>query len=103
MTDPAAVTPVPPEVTQTRRATDLPADAPWWARYIETNAKEAYQWASVRLPAGVAILAEIYAANPAEVNTWVQQTVPATWWPHLLAGGCLIQVALRVVNLKGTP
>ena len=96
-------TPIPPEVAQARRATDLPADAPWWARYIESNVREAWKWASVQFPVLVAVCAEIYATDPAGVNQWVQQTVPATWWPHLVAGGCLVQIALRVVNLKGKP
>ena len=100
MSDPEAT--APPN-TPLRRATDLPPDSPWWARWIETNIGEAWKWASVRFPAAVAVLAEVYAANPAQVNQWVEDTVPSTWWPHLVAVGCLIQVSLRVVNLKGKP
>lgn len=98
MTDPAATTPVPPEVPA-RRATDLPADAPWYLRYIEANIKEAWKWASVRLPAAGLILAELYAADPAGVQSIVQQYVPAGAWPHLLAAGCAVQMLLRVVNV----
>ena len=84
-----------------RRSTDLPTDAPWWARYLEANIKDAWRWASVRYGAFIAIAAEAYAADPAGVQDMVQSVVPTSWWPHIIAAGGVAAVFLRVVNLKG--
>ena len=88
-----------PPNTPLRRATDLPPDSPWWARYLEANIRDAWRWASVRFGAIVAVLAEIYAADPAGV----QALIPSAWWPHIVAAGGVAAVFFRVVNLKGKP
>ena len=84
-----------------RRSTDLPPDAPWWARWFVANIREAWRWASVRWGAGVAIVAEVYAQDPAGVQKFVEGFVPNSWWPHIIAGGSALAVILRVINLKG--
>ena len=83
-----------------RRATDLPSDAPWWARYIEANAKEAWRWASMQWGAFVFVAAEVYAADPVGVQAHVKEMVPAAWWPHIIAGASLAAMVLRVVNIR---
>ena len=94
-----------PQATQppTRRSTDLPADAPWLARYLEANIKEAWRWASVRWGIFVTVAAEAYAADPADVQSLLGAWIPASAWPHIVALGGLAGVLLRVVNLKGKP
>lgn len=81
-----------------RRATDIPPDAPWWARWLVANFNEAYKWASVWWPAFCAGCLEVYAQNPDEINAFVQSHIPASWWPHVLAGAFVVSMAVRVVS-----
>lgn len=89
--------------TPARRATDLPPNSPWWAFWLVANIEESWKWASLWWPGVCAALAEAYAANPAEINAWVQANVPANWWPHLVALGCAVQILLRVVKVPLKP
>ena len=82
-----------------RRATDLPADAPWWARWMVANIDEAWKWGSMWWPFLCASALEIYAAMPEEVNAAIKDVVPETWMPHILAGGFAFSMILRVLNL----
>ncbi len=77
---------------------NLPDNSPWWAKWLAASWKDAWKWASVQFPVAVAFGAEIYAADPAGTQAFVKGIVPATWWPHLIAGGCFLQVALRMVK-----
>lgn len=83
-----------------RRATDLPADAPWWARWIDANIKEAWKWGSVWWPAICAGAFEVYAQDPSGIQDMVRNVVPSSWWPHILALGCVVSIFLRVLNLS---
>lgn len=96
--DPEATDPGPQ-----RRATDLPPDSPWYVRWFVANVKEAYKWASVQWAAIVAVVAEVYALDPADVQHLVGLVVKPEWWPHVIAGASLFAVFLRVTNLKGKP
>jgi hypothetical protein len=84
-------------------ASALPPDAPWWARWLDANIREAWRWASMRWSAGVAIIAEVYAANASEINAYVQHEIPPNWWPHIVAAVALGQMVFRVAKLKGDP
>ena len=90
-----------PEATNPplRRATDLPADAPWYARWIEANVKEAYKWASVQVPLFYSACMVYYAMNQEQVHQWVQANVPAKYWPWIGLAACIWQIAARVVKL----
>jgi len=94
MADQPALDPTP-----ARRATDLPPDAPWWARWIVANVDQAWKWGSVWWPAVCASSLEIYAQDPKAANEFLQTVIPASWWPHLLAGGFVVSMILRVLNL----
>lgn len=83
-----------------RQPTDLPADAPWWARWLDENAKEAWRWASIRWSGAVAIIAEAYALNTESINEYVKHQVPDTWWPHIVALVSLVTLFFRVTKLK---
>ncbi len=104
MTDNTQVPPEPQSLPEApiphRRASDLPSDSPWWARWLEANIAEAWKWASMRWGAACVVLAEIYAQYPKESTEFIQGFVPASWWPHLIAGGFLVQMLFRLVNLK---
>lgn len=82
-----------------RRSTDLPPDAPWWARWMVANVNEAWKWGSMWWPFLCASALEVYAAMPDEINKAVKAMVPETWVPHLLAVGFAISMLLRVLNL----
>ena len=82
-----------------RRSTDLPADAPWWARWMVANINEAWRWGSMWWPFLCASALEVYAAAPQEINDLIQTNIPKGWWPHLLAGGFALSMILRVLNL----
>lgn len=93
----------PIDDTPQRRATDLPPDAPWWARWLDTNVREAWRWATVRWSGAVAIAAEVYAANADTLNGYVQHEIPTEWWPHVVAAISIATMIFRVTNLKGAP
>lgn len=95
--------PVAPIPTPARRATDLPPDAPWWARWLEANVKEAWKWASMRWSAACILLAEVYAAYPQETTNAVKSLIPQKYWAHVVALAFLANMILRVVKLKGDP
>jgi hypothetical protein len=79
---------------------ELPPEAPWWAKWLDANARDAWRWASVRWSAFCAAAAEVYAYNPNQVNEWIQKEVPSSWWPHIVALVCLMQLFFRVTKLK---
>ena len=83
-----------------RRATDLPPDAPWWMRWLEANISEAWRWASMRWTVGCGILVELYAQYPEQVNNWVKEWLPVSWWPHIVSSAFLLTAILRIVNFK---
>ncbi len=74
-----------------RRSSDLPPDAPWWARWIEANIHKA--WTVLYGFAGVAV--EVYATYPAEINEMVKALVPAALWPHIIAVALIVNAARR--------
>ena len=104
MTEPEATTP-PMSTAPARRATDLPPDAPWWARWIEANAVEAWKWASVQLPIAYSAFLLYYATNQEKVHQWIQANIPAKYWPWIGIFACVVQIVARIVSLKkkGTP
>ena len=83
-----------------RRASDLPPDAPWWAKWIVANIDEAWKWGSVWWPAFCAAAAETYAADAQQINDFVKGIIPPTWWPHVLAAAFIVSMFLRVLNLS---
>lgn len=87
-----------------RRSTDIPADAPWWARWLDANAKEAWKWASVWWPGFCAALIEFWAQLPADqqqgVIDWFVTLIPVAARPHLLAGVFGVSILFRVLNLR---
>ena len=62
------------------RATDLPADAPWWAKYLVANAGNWWRWASTWILAAAVAAPEAYEALPQ-----LQQYVPPAVFHHLEA------------------
>ena len=90
-----------PDATQpARRSTDLPPDAPWWMRWIDANIHEAWKWGSMRWPAFCAALAEVYALYPQQTTDFVKGFVPASWWPHVVAGAFIASMVFRAVNFS---
>ena len=88
-----------PVEEQRRRATDLPDDAPWWAKWLVANANQAFTWWSVQWPVVCGILIESYTAYGDELSAWL----PATWMPHLAAIGFFLTALLRVTRQRRTP
>lgn len=98
-----------------RRATDLPPDAPWWARWLEADFKAAWQWASVRWQFICIAAVEIYAALPDDQQQKLIDTImnilPAKWRAQAIASVFALGILLRIINLanlkrqqpKGTP
>jgi hypothetical protein len=86
--------------TPARRSTDLPPDAPWWARWLVANADQAWKWASVWWPVSCAAVAEVYAQYPAEITDFVRGLLPASWWPHVLSGAFLAGAVFRIIKFK---
>ena len=95
--------PAAPDAAPARRATDLPPDAPWWARWLVANINEAWKWGSMRWPAFCAAALEVYAQYQDQINAWAKGVIPSAWWPHVLAAAFILSMLLRVVNLKRQP
>ena len=76
--------------------TDLPPDAPWWARWIVANASEAWKMFSVNIPVIGAALIEVDQASGGQL----MQLVPASWRPHAAAAALVGAAVLRLVNQK---
>ena len=83
-----------------RRATDLPPDAPWWARYLEANAKQAWRYAAHAADAGVIALATAYAEYPQETVAAIEKMIPASYWPYLVGLLCLGRIIVRSGSAK---
>ena len=79
-----------------RRSTDLPPDSPWWERWIAANIH--HFGSGLYAAAGVA--AEFYATYPDEVNKAIEQTLPAGWGPHILAGALLLTSIWRIAKRR---
>ena len=95
----ATITPAPAEAPAPAAASPmapLPADAPWWARWMVGNARQAWRWGSVRWPAFCAIGCEIYAQYGDQILAYI----PESWRPHLLAAAFGLTIILRVINLS---
>lgn len=92
------------EVERVRRATDLPADAPWWMRWLDANIHEAWRWGSMVWPAICATAVETWATLPADkqqqVIDFLMGLIPPAARPHVLAGVFVFAMILRVVNLS---
>lgn len=86
-----------------RRSTDLPPDAPWWARWLVANVAEAWKWASMWWPATCAAAAEVYAINSDTINTYIRDAVPSNWWPHIVAASFAASMLCRVLRLTHRP
>lgn len=86
-----------------RRATDLPDDAPWWARWLDANFRDAWRWASVWWPGLCAAAIEIWAQLPAEQQQQFLDSlislIPVSLRPHALASIFCASIVLRVLNL----
>ena len=76
----------------------LPESAPWWAKYLEANAHQFWQWSSVRLNFLWAALAAAYAADPAGVTKTVQDHIPSNWWPWIVLAASLLNIVARVTK-----
>lgn len=72
----------------------LPADSPWWARWMVANWKECYKWLSVQLPVICAVGCEIYAQYGDQLLAYV----PKEWRPHIAAGVFIVSAIVRVVR-----
>jgi len=85
------------------RSTDLPPDAPWWARWLVANWNEAYKWASVWWPGLCAAAIEVWAQLPVDqqqkVIDWAVDLIPAPLRPHALAGVFMASIFFRIVSL----
>ena len=79
----------------------MPADAPWWARWLDENIKEAWKWASMRWPAVCAAAAEVYALDPKGTQDFIKSVVPASWWPHIVAMAFVASMFFRAWRQKG--
>ena len=80
--------------------TDLPADAPWWARWLVANVREAWKWASVQWPVFCAVCLEVYAQFSDQVDSFVQSLIPATWYPHFIAGAFIVGAFVRLLRKR---
>ena len=88
---------IPPPLA--RRSTDLPTDAPWWARWFVANANEAWRWFSVQIPlwcGGAAALWPMYGDE-------IIAHVPQSWISYIVAGGFWLTMGSRLVNQKKNP
>lgn len=88
------------QAAPTRRSTDIPDNAPWWAKWFVANVNEAWHWASNRWSIACAVAAETYAEFPDQINDAVQKLVPPAWYPHLIAGAFAMTALWRIINLK---
>lgn len=80
---------------------NLPKDAPWWARWLVANVRDAWKWASVQFPALIAVLIPFYAAYQEKVHAWIAANIPAKYWPWIALLGCILQIIFRLTKLKG--
>lgn len=87
---------VPP---QTRRVTDLPPDAPWYARWIVANVRESWKWFSVNLPLICAGLIQVYT----QYQDQLESLVPKSWVPHITTAMLVLIALSRLVNQRMTP
>lgn len=79
--------------------TDLPQDAPWWARYLVSNAREGWKMFSVNIPTIGAFLIE---ANEL-YGKQIQEFMPTSWIPHVASIMLLVTAAMRLVNQQKAP
>ena len=71
--------------------TPLPADSPWWARWMVANWREVYRWASAWFAAAGVMAAELYAQDPALFDA-----IPVSWRPHIAAAAFVVSILLRL-------
>ena len=74
--------------------TDLPPDAPWWARWIVANAREGWKFLSFNVPIISAAVIEADQASGGQL----MNLLPATWRPHVAALGLVGVALLRFIN-----
>ncbi len=72
--------------------TDLPPEAPWWAKYLAVKISEGWKLLSVNVPiiCGVVI----------EISTTFGDLIPKEWMPHLATLALWATAILRFVNQK---
>lgn len=75
---------------------NLPADAPWWARWLVAEWGQAWRWLSVQWPLICGTLAEVYAQYGDEIA----KHVPPNWVPHIVAAAFWLTMALRLMKQK---
>lgn len=71
----------------------LPADAPWWARWVVSNWRDAWRWISVQL---AVILGAVPIAY--ENVALVREYVSASTLHHAIAVLALLQIVGRLKN-----
>lgn len=79
--------------------TDLPPDAPWWARWLSENWREIYREISTLFMAAVgflALLSEYLSTAPSEIQTMV--SVSTLHW--LMGLGSFAAIASKFVKQK---
>ena len=91
----ATITPAPADAPAGPLA-PLPDSAPWWAKWMVANARQAWRWGSVRWPVFCAIGCEVYAQYGDQIIAYI----PESWRPHLLAAAFGVTIILRVINLS---
>lgn len=86
-----------------RRSTDIPDDAPWWAKWMVSNVDQAWRWASVQIPATCIAVAEGYNllddATKKKVIDALNTVIPEKYKVHVLAILFLAFIVIRTVKL----
>ncbi len=77
---------------------EMPNDAPWWARWMVENWREAKRWLSVQLALLCAAGCQLDAAYPDQINEAIANAFPATWRPHILSAIFLVIAIARLKN-----
>ena len=88
MSDPEAT--IPPA----RRSTDLPPDAPWWARWFVANVSEAWKWFSVQIPLWCGTAAAFWPLYGEQII----QHVPDKWGNYFVAAAFWLTMGARLVS-----
>ena len=78
----------------------LPDNAPWYLKWMVENVGEAWRLFSVQINVVWAALATAYMADPAGVSKYVQDNVPASWWPKIAVVIAGINILARVTRQK---
>lgn len=76
-----------------QRATDLPADAPWWARWIVANYRDWFKWLSQWFFVALGIVPVLR-----ENSDWFQAHLSAPQFHYLMTALAVLGFISRFIN-----